>query len=224
MAKRTLEEKIKLVWIWALILSVVYFAIGAYLKSDGLKFDPSKTYDILKDTLTLTATFLAPVAAFVLFSDWRKQHRAISNENVVNTTLTEIKGLQNKVNNAALNLAMQQNQEIESNMLPHLQSIEEIQAIILSRKATLESMKDNFKNLNFITIADEILNNQYFLLFYAKTFIDLNRQCNLTKDKETLGARFRSYELFNNQRINFPIQSDVLLRKLNESAKEYRIR
>ncbi|MDQ9010067.1 hypothetical protein RFI36_09420 [Acinetobacter gerneri] len=76
MVKRTLEEKIKLVWIWALILSVVYFVIGAYLKSDGFKFDPPKTYELIKDTLTLTAAFLAPVAAFVLFSDWRKEHAA----------------------------------------------------------------------------------------------------------------------------------------------------
>lgn len=80
MAKKTLEEEIKLIWIWALILSIIYFAIGAYLKSDGPKFDPEKTYELLKDTLTLTATFLAPVAAFVLFSDWRTQHRQINNE------------------------------------------------------------------------------------------------------------------------------------------------
>lgn len=74
MAKKTLEEKIKLVCWWALGLTILYFLIGAWLISDGLKFDPTKTYNLLKDTLTLTAAFLAPVAAFVLFSDWREQH------------------------------------------------------------------------------------------------------------------------------------------------------
>ena len=74
MAKKTLEEKIKLVCWWALGLTILYFLIGAWLISDGTKFDPTKTYDLLKDTLTLTAAFLAPVAAFVLFSDWREQH------------------------------------------------------------------------------------------------------------------------------------------------------
>ena len=74
MAKKTLEEKIKLVCWWALGLTILYFLIGAWLISDGPKFDPTKTYDLLKDTLTLTAAFLAPVAAFVLFSDWREQH------------------------------------------------------------------------------------------------------------------------------------------------------
>ncbi|WP_166170183.1 hypothetical protein [Acinetobacter sp. SA01] len=44
------------------------------MNSDGSHFDPAKTYELIKDTLTLTATFLAPVAAFVLFSDWREPH------------------------------------------------------------------------------------------------------------------------------------------------------
>ncbi|WP_291390777.1 hypothetical protein [Acinetobacter sp.] len=74
MAKKTLEEKIKLVCWWALGLTILYFLIGAWLISDGSKFDPTKIYNLLKDTLTLTAAFLAPVAAFVLFSDWREQH------------------------------------------------------------------------------------------------------------------------------------------------------
>ncbi|MCW8041049.1 hypothetical protein [Acinetobacter entericus] len=74
MAKKTLEEKIKLVCWWALGLTILYFLIGAWLIGDGPKFDPTKTYNLLKDTLTLTAAFLAPVAAFVLFSDWREQH------------------------------------------------------------------------------------------------------------------------------------------------------
>lgn len=74
MKKKTLKEKINIVCWWAVGLTVVYFIIGVILKSDGPKFDPIKTYDLIKDTLTLTATFLAPVAAFVLFSDWREEH------------------------------------------------------------------------------------------------------------------------------------------------------
>lgn len=81
MAKKTLEEKIKIVCWWALGLTILYFLIGAWLISDGPKFDPTKTYNLLKDTLTLTAAFLAPVAAFVLFSDWRDQHKAQKLEN-----------------------------------------------------------------------------------------------------------------------------------------------
>ena len=46
MAKKTLEEKIKLVCWWALGLTILYFLIGAWLISDGSKFDPTKTYDL----------------------------------------------------------------------------------------------------------------------------------------------------------------------------------
>jgi len=75
MKKKTLKSKIIRACLWTALFTVVYFIGGAYLKSDGLKFDPNKTYDLIKDTLTLTAAFLAPIAAFVLFSDWRDEHR-----------------------------------------------------------------------------------------------------------------------------------------------------
>lgn len=79
MTNKTLKAKIEIVCWSALGLTILYFLIGAWLISDGPKFDPAKTYNLLKDTLTLTAAFLAPVAAFVLFSDWRDEHKKISN-------------------------------------------------------------------------------------------------------------------------------------------------
>jgi hypothetical protein len=94
MTKKTLEEKIKHVLVWAFILSIVYFAIGAYLKSDGPKFDPSKTYELLKDTLTLTAAFLAPVAAFVLFSDWRNEHVEKKLDSIADKLLIDINDIE----------------------------------------------------------------------------------------------------------------------------------
>lgn len=74
MVKRRLKQKISCVKWSALLFAVIYFAIGVILKSDGPKFDPDKTYELMRDSLTLTAYFLAPVAAFVLFSDWRQEH------------------------------------------------------------------------------------------------------------------------------------------------------
>lgn len=80
MAKKTLEKKLKLVCWWAFGFTILYFLIGAWLISDGSKFDPAKTYNLIKDTLTLSAAFMAPVAAFVLFSDWRAQHVELKTE------------------------------------------------------------------------------------------------------------------------------------------------
>lgn len=74
MKKKTLKEKIKSVCRWTLVFMVLYFIVGAFFLSDGPNFDPAKAYDLIKDTLTLSASFLAPVAAIVLFSDWREEY------------------------------------------------------------------------------------------------------------------------------------------------------
>ncbi|MBJ8440034.1 hypothetical protein [Acinetobacter junii] len=74
MDKKTLKQKIKYVQISAVVFSIIYFLLGAFLKSDGPIFDSAKTYELIRDSLTITAYFLAPAAAIVLFSDWREQH------------------------------------------------------------------------------------------------------------------------------------------------------
>ncbi|HFG6877086.1 TPA: hypothetical protein ACGIJ0_000167 [Acinetobacter baumannii] len=84
MAKDDLKVKIRRIWKWTFIGIIVFLVISFFLKSSypisHHKFNFSDAYDVLKDTLTLAAAFLAPVAAFVLFTDWRNEHRAISNE------------------------------------------------------------------------------------------------------------------------------------------------
>lgn len=102
MAKKTLEEKIKNVSWYTLGLSILYFSIGGWLKSDGFHFDPAKTYDLIKDTLTLTAAFLAPVAAFILFSDWREEHRV----KLLYSSIDEIKKLVREIEDALSRIKM----------------------------------------------------------------------------------------------------------------------
>lgn len=79
MKKTTLEEKIRQVGIWTFGGIFWYLLIAFFLKSNypiyEYNLDRSTAYDVIKDALTLAAAFLAPVAAFVLFSDWRVQHR-----------------------------------------------------------------------------------------------------------------------------------------------------
>jgi hypothetical protein len=78
MKKKTLEEKIKRVGFWTFGGVFWYLVIAFFLKSNypiyEYNIDRSAAYDIIKDALTLAAAFLAPVAAFVLFSDWREPH------------------------------------------------------------------------------------------------------------------------------------------------------
>jgi|GEM_PF-2702973 len=81
MSKKTLKQKIYYVKWSAVSFFIVYFVIGAILTKSGSSFDSEKTYNLLTNSLTLTAYFLGPVAAFVLFSDWREQHnKQVRNE------------------------------------------------------------------------------------------------------------------------------------------------
>ncbi|NUF23731.1 hypothetical protein HUN23_13215 [Acinetobacter oleivorans] len=86
MVKNDLNVKIKRIWKWTFIGIIIFLVISFFLKSSypitHYKFNLSDAYDVLKDTLTLAAGFLAPVAAFVLFSDWREQHVLINNEKI----------------------------------------------------------------------------------------------------------------------------------------------
>lgn len=79
MKKKTLEEKIRLVVFLTFGGILGYLVIAFFLKSSypiyEYNLDRSAAYDIIKDALTLAAAFLAPVAAFVLFIDWRVEHQ-----------------------------------------------------------------------------------------------------------------------------------------------------
>ncbi|MDC4876170.1 hypothetical protein OHV84_18290 [Acinetobacter baumannii] len=78
MTKKSLNEKFKVIGFWIFAGIFWYLVIAFFLKSKypifNFSFNPDTAYDVLKDALTLAAAFLAPVAAFVLFSNWREQH------------------------------------------------------------------------------------------------------------------------------------------------------
>ncbi|WP_250621510.1 hypothetical protein [Acinetobacter pittii] len=84
MAKKFLNEKIKIIGFWTFGGIFWYLVIAFFLKSKypifDYNFNADQAYDVIKDALTLAAAFLAPVAAFVLFTDWREQHKEVALE------------------------------------------------------------------------------------------------------------------------------------------------
>lgn len=78
MKDTSLEEKIKNLVFWTIIFFVIYLLVAYLLNSLWLKntIKFKDIYDILKDGLTITAAFLAPASAFLLFSNWREQYNA----------------------------------------------------------------------------------------------------------------------------------------------------
>lgn len=88
MAKQSLEDKIKLIGFWVFSGVFWYLVISFFLLSDypiqEQPFHNKKAYEVIKDALGLAAAFLAPVTAFVLFSDWREQFKASIKDEVMN--------------------------------------------------------------------------------------------------------------------------------------------
>lgn len=82
MKGKTLEQKISLVLYGAAIFFAFLFALGFILKADLLSKWPTASdfYEIGKDAFTITAYYLAPAAALILFSDWRQEHLEKSRE------------------------------------------------------------------------------------------------------------------------------------------------
>ncbi|EEY78907.1 hypothetical protein HMPREF0012_01776 [Acinetobacter calcoaceticus RUH2202] len=83
MLKRSLNEKMKDVVFYAIVFFVLYTIIAYLLETKWLSeiISLPKINGILKDSLTITAAFLAPGAAFILFTDWREQHnKQVRNE------------------------------------------------------------------------------------------------------------------------------------------------
>ncbi|ANC38195.1 hypothetical protein B9X49_17860 [Acinetobacter baumannii] len=84
MASRKLEDKIKRVCYFVGGGVIGYLLISFIILSsfpwNHYLLDKKQAYDVLKDAFTIGAAFLAPIAAFVLFNDWREQHVAVKNE------------------------------------------------------------------------------------------------------------------------------------------------
>ncbi|MGQ1614677.1 hypothetical protein ACT41Q_13510 [Acinetobacter baumannii] len=100
MLKKSLHDQIKIIGFWTFCGVFWYLVLAFFLKSKYPIFDYSFNleiaYDVIKDALTLAAAFLAPIAAFVLFNDWRETHARITNEKTsieIMDTLREMNSL-----------------------------------------------------------------------------------------------------------------------------------
>ncbi|EPF6400510.1 hypothetical protein OPU61_001479 [Acinetobacter baumannii] len=179
MAIKNLEEKIEDISFWTIVFLIMYLIVGYLIKSEWLskvlKF--SEIYEILKDGLTITAAFLAPAAAFVLFSDWRLQHREIATEANATKMLSSINKLYWNLN--ILNL------EITSPNVLDIFDLKELKekidncrlkngelVIEFTEFCHLETSDNNFTNL-----CSEIINENFpdFLIKMANYYCLLQR-------------------------------------------------
>ncbi|QRF07523.1 hypothetical protein [Acinetobacter pittii] len=95
-----LKEKIRDVVFWICAGGAIYLIVAFLMKTDWLSSTKklSELYEIIRDTLTLMAYFLAPAAAFTLFNDWREEHQL----KTTLTLLSEIKDIAGRIEDGLL--------------------------------------------------------------------------------------------------------------------------
>lgn len=105
MVKKSINEKIKIVGFWTGGGIFCYLLIAFILKSKypifEYSFNLDNAYDVIKEALTLAAAFLAPIAAFLLFSDWREQHNKQVRNEFALKVFNQFENLSNKINQAS---------------------------------------------------------------------------------------------------------------------------
>lgn len=182
MVKKTLEEKIKEVSFWTFVFFIIYLIIGYLLQTNWLdrSLEFTKLYELLKDGLSITAALLAPVAAFVLFSDWRVSHRLINNEK-------EVIEIQKKIHNTCYgvqDLIEQVVENYEKDLTQEKVRADEIKVFkflseILGLIGRIEFSGKNFKDTSFHFKCNGLLNEQYIVLSSTlrmfEAFTDLDK-------------------------------------------------
>lgn len=169
MAQDDLRVKIKKIWWWTILGIIFFLIISFFLKSSypitHHKFNLTDAYEVLKDSLSLAAAFLAPIAAFVLFSDWRVSHRLINNEK-------EVIEIQKKLHNTSYGIQDLIEQIVESyekGLTLEIVKAYEIKAFkffseILGLIGRIEFSGKNFKDTSFHFKCNGLLNEQYIVL------------------------------------------------------------
>ncbi|MDC4440240.1 hypothetical protein NQ662_10510 [Acinetobacter baumannii] len=75
MTKSRLRVKLELSIFWLCIFFLAFFIVGFILNNDLNKPIVTKNlYEVIRDSFTLLAYFLAPAIGLVVFNDWRKEH------------------------------------------------------------------------------------------------------------------------------------------------------
>lgn len=167
MKGKTLEQKSSLALFGTAVFFAILFALGVFLKTDLLSKCPTanEVYEIGRDALTLTAYFLAPLTALLLFSDWRLEHVEKTREKQVESIYSS----EQKLYSALFDLDSEIEYE-ESLKKEGQKAIENRQKILLSDLFKFENLLNEFdyddeNSLKYKQLAKDIL-YQYKEMFY----------------------------------------------------------
>lgn len=200
MARRKLKDKVELSIFWMGLFCLTFLIFGFILKSDLTKpNDSSIFYEVLKDALTITAAFLAPITAFILFSDWRVEHK------IKNTLqlLDDLKNLSYDIKNGLgfynakiitekeISFKEFKNREDRQTILWQLKKLKRMNGQFLIDNVKVK----DFQNLQstFEELANKALNDLHFCEYFSFKIL-VNK--NLIKDDSNQKKYFEFNEKF----------------------------
>lgn len=196
MKKKTLEEKIRQVGFWTTGGMFWYLVIAFFLKSNypiyEYNLDRSTAYDVVKDALTLAAAFLAPVAAFVLFTDWREQHRLTMNERLSINILERVVKLDGLLL-LGWNIQAKDSEGWEvfkDNFIKLLKEIREEKEKINLLNDDAAKLKSNLESLNYI--CSEYLSAHYNAVRYEQKRLSVPIDSDLEFNYRTQAIQYGS--------------------------------
>ncbi|HDU8505320.1 TPA: hypothetical protein RG423_001168 [Acinetobacter baumannii] len=177
MARRKLEDKIKRVGYFVSggilgYLLISFFILSSFPLHQYL-LDKKLAYDVLKDAFTIGAAFLAPIAAFVLFTDWRVEHRIKSTLQL----LEDLKNLSYDIKNGLgfYNAKIITEKEISIKEFRNREDRQTIQWLLTKlKRMNGQFLTDNvevkcFQDLvsTFESLADKALNDLHFTEYFS---------------------------------------------------------
>lgn len=224
MANKNLNKKIVDAVFWTSIFLLVYLIVGFLLGSSwlskGLTFDES--YNLLKDALSITAAFLAPVAAFVLFSDWRSEHKGKSTLQLI----SELEGLTFGIKNGLgfYNAKIVKEKAVitgefsgkadHQNLLWQLIELKRASSKLLVKNNEIDALKaliDNFREL-----AIKALNDLYFKDYFS---YQLEYEKNRITSNDNRKSYFKYIEAFNEKFTKLEKLSEEIDQKVVDAQK-----
>ncbi|WP_336004853.1 hypothetical protein [Acinetobacter pittii] len=237
MFKTKLEKKIRKIGVFFILAFLAYLFLAFLLLSkyplNHYEFDSVKSYEVLKDGLTLAATFLASVVAFVLFSHWSEQHSLIRNERDIIQLLKEAKDITNTVEDIQDYITSYYERTLTVEELTEYEKrVEDLLPRIYKHSEDLKESGKNFTNNEFHNVCYKMhqkqLNLLYRILALLQTCKDLenskvdpnNREClsGLIYQEQKVSARyFKTVE-------TYTLYSEEIKPQIEKLADEHRIK
>lgn len=175
MQNNQLRSKIEKVGYCIFTFFFWYLVIGFFLQSNypiyDYPFNRDVAYETLRDGLTLSAYFLAPAMAYVLFEDWRIQHKLIRAENLYDDVDSSIDDAYQRAENLMLDITQR---TVGADFVEKIiKNNEDLDRLLKStyRKIALFKYNHTKEGQLFINKADSLLqqlSNVYFQILFIK--------------------------------------------------------